>query len=214
MGGKIQGADVKTEAELVTAGATKTSLIRDTQIYVTGNSINKTLDDAIIDGDIGGGGAAPAGSVIDFAGSSAPTGWLICDGSVISRTTYAALFTAIGTTWGVGDGSTTFGIPDARGVFIRGVGVNATLLDANGTGFTGTLGTYQNDKMQGHFHTPSNALRDSTARYPTDSGGTFAFGRSDLQGIGSPSADGSNGTPRTGVETNPANIAMNKIIKT
>lgn len=52
---KLQGADLKTEAELVTAGADKTYLPRDTQIYVTANAINKTLDDAIIDGDIAGG---------------------------------------------------------------------------------------------------------------------------------------------------------------
>jgi hypothetical protein len=52
---KIQGADVKTEAELISAGATASSLIRDTQIYISANSINKTLDDAIIDGDVSGG---------------------------------------------------------------------------------------------------------------------------------------------------------------
>jgi hypothetical protein len=55
MAGKIQGADVKTEAELISAGATASSLIRDTQIYISANSINKTLDDAIIDGDVSGG---------------------------------------------------------------------------------------------------------------------------------------------------------------
>lgn len=58
MAGKIQGADMKTEAELIAAGATKTSLTKDSQIYVEANAINKTLDDAIIDGDIGGGGGS------------------------------------------------------------------------------------------------------------------------------------------------------------
>lgn len=55
----------------------------------------------------------PAGTIIDFAGTAAPTGWLACPltATNISRTTYAALFAAIGTTWGVGDGSTTFGMP-------------------------------------------------------------------------------------------------------
>lgn len=57
----------------------------------------------------------PAGSIQDYAGSSVPGGWLECDGSAVSRTTYAALFTAIGTTWGSGDGSTTFNLPDLRG---------------------------------------------------------------------------------------------------
>jgi hypothetical protein len=56
MAGKIQKQDVKTEAELIAAGASASSLINDTQIYVTASGINKTLDDAIVDGDIGGGG--------------------------------------------------------------------------------------------------------------------------------------------------------------
>ena len=66
------------------------------------------------------GGAVPAGSIQYFAGSSAPDGYLKANGATISRTTYADLFTAIGTTFGVGDGSTTFGIPDLRGEFARG----------------------------------------------------------------------------------------------
>lgn len=57
----------------------------------------------------------PVGAVTDFAGTSAPSGWLLCYGQAISRTTYSALFTAISTTYGVGDGSTTFNVPDARG---------------------------------------------------------------------------------------------------
>jgi microcystin-dependent protein len=63
----------------------------------------------------------PVGAVLPFAGSSAPAGYLLCDGSAVSRTTYANLFTAIGTTHGEGDGSTTFNIPDYRGRFLRGV---------------------------------------------------------------------------------------------
>ena len=61
------------------------------------------------------GGAVPAGSIQYFAGSSAPDGYLKANGALISRTTYADLFTAIGTTFGVGDGSTTFAVPDLRG---------------------------------------------------------------------------------------------------
>ena len=57
----------------------------------------------------------PAGAMVMFGGASAPTGWLLCDGAAVSRTTYAALFAAIGTTWGVGNGSTTFNVPDMRG---------------------------------------------------------------------------------------------------
>lgn len=57
----------------------------------------------------------PVGTVVDFAGTVAPTRWHLCYGQALNRTTYAALFTAIGTTYGVGDGSTTFNLPDARG---------------------------------------------------------------------------------------------------
>lgn len=62
--------------------------------------------------------STPLGMVVAYAGPTAPSG---CDGSEVSRTTYAALFAAIGTIYGVGDGSTTFNIPDYRGVFLRGV---------------------------------------------------------------------------------------------
>lgn len=75
----------------------------------------------------GGGGSSPTGAVIGFAGSSAPSGWLLCDGSAVSRTTYADLFTAIGTSYGVGDGSTTFNLPDLRGRVPVGVGQGSGL---------------------------------------------------------------------------------------
>lgn len=67
--------------------------------------------------------APPAGAIIAYGGLDsipAPTGWLFCDGSTVSRITYAALFVNIGTTFGVGDGSTTFGLPDLRGRVIAG----------------------------------------------------------------------------------------------
>ena len=64
--------------------------------------------------------AVPTGSVHMFATTTAPSGYLECDGSAVSRTTYADLFTVIGTTWGAGDGSSTFNLPDLRGEFVRG----------------------------------------------------------------------------------------------
>ena len=63
----------------------------------------------------------PAGIVMPFAGSVAPQGYLLCDGSAVSRTDYADLFTAIGTTYGAGDGSTTFNVPDLSGRVVLGV---------------------------------------------------------------------------------------------
>jgi len=64
--------------------------------------------------------ALPTGAVLPFAGASAPSGHLLCFGQAISRSTYSDLFTAIGTTYGVGDGSTTFNIPDLRGRVVAG----------------------------------------------------------------------------------------------
>lgn len=69
----------------------------------------------------------PAGATIDYAGSSAPSGWLVCDGSAVNRSTYAELFAAIGTTFGAGNGSTTFNLPDARGRTSIGAGTGSGL---------------------------------------------------------------------------------------
>lgn len=68
--------------------------------------------------------AFPTGIVMPYAGSITPSGWLACDGSAVNRTTYAALFTALGTTFGVGNGSTTFNLPDMRGRSPVGVGAS------------------------------------------------------------------------------------------
>lgn len=62
----------------------------------------------------------PVGQVTMFAGSSAPSGWIFCDGQAINRTTYADLFAAISTTYGVGDGATTFNVPNLQGKFVIG----------------------------------------------------------------------------------------------
>ena len=75
----------------------------------------------------------PAGTVMDFAGAAAPTGWTVCDGSAISRTTFSALFSVVGTTYGVGDGSTTFNVPDARGRVAVGPDSAAGRVSTNNT---------------------------------------------------------------------------------
>ena len=66
-------------------------------------------------------GQLPPGTVVSFAGSKVPTGWLPCDGKAVSRTTYSALYTALGSSHGAGDGKTTFNVPDYRGRFLRGL---------------------------------------------------------------------------------------------
>lgn len=69
----------------------------------------------------------PKGTILDYAGSGAPSGWLLCDGTAVSRTTYSGLFTVIGVTWGAGDGSTTFNVPDLKGRVTIGVGTGTGL---------------------------------------------------------------------------------------
>lgn len=100
-----------------------------------------------------------AGAIADFAGSVAPDGWLICDGSTISRTLYSALFSYCGTTHGVGDGTTTFNIPDCRGEFRRGLD-NGRGVDAGRA-----LGTAQANQNASHQHFVVN-LDNGPAAYP------------------------------------------------
>ena len=75
--------------------------------------------------------ATPAGNIAPFAGTAEniPEGWLLCDGRELSRSEYQKLYDAIGVAWGTGDGSTTFNIPDLRGMFLRGVSYTETSID-------------------------------------------------------------------------------------
>lgn len=102
---------------------------------------------------------APAGVVVPYAGSSAPSGWIICNGGAVSRTTYAKLFAVIGTTYGTGDGSTTFNVPDLRGRAVFGVdgmgGTPANRVTSAGSGVDGaSLGASGGSQLtQQHTHT-------------------------------------------------------------
>lgn len=96
----------------------------------------------------GGGDSLPIGSIELWSNDVAPNGWLICDGSAISRTTYSDLFDVIGTTFGAGDGSTTFNLPNLKDRFAVGVGDNYDLGDVGGEA-THTLAT---NEMPAHAH--------------------------------------------------------------
>jgi len=91
-----------------------------------------------------------SGAISAFAFTSVPTGWLECDGSTVSRTTYSDLFTAIGDTFGAGDGSTTFAIPDLRGEFLRGWD-NGRGIDASRA-----LGSFQDQETRFYRATSTN----------------------------------------------------------
>lgn len=107
----------------------------------------------------------PSGVIVPFAGSNAPSGWLLCAGQAVSRTQYASLFLTISTTYGVGDGSTTFNLPDLRGRTIAGVDnmggsaagrlTNAVLSASNTLGATGGTQTHTmtTSEMPSHTHT-------------------------------------------------------------
>jgi len=94
----------------------------------------------------------PVGVITAYAGDTAPDGWLLCDGSAVSRTTYANLFSVLGTKCGVGDGSTTFNLPNIKGRSL--VGVDPDDEDFNVVGKTGGEKTHTLtiDEMPSHNH--------------------------------------------------------------
>ena len=89
--------------------------------------------------------ALPTGSYIQFAGSQAPEGFLVCNGGEISRTTYSALFAVIGTTYGSGDGSTTFNLPNLTDRFLQGSTTSGTVKDAGLPDIQGVVSRNMND---------------------------------------------------------------------
>jgi len=141
-------------------------------------------------------GSAPTGSMMMWVGASAPTGWLLCDASAVSRTTYATLYSVIGDTYGNGDGSTTFNVPDMRGRVPIGVGTgigdgaSGTGLPAGGTttdviaratwkgSKTHTLTT---SEMPAHTH-GSSLLRSGTGIGRTDGPNFAQAGNTDSAG--------------------------------
>jgi microcystin-dependent protein len=98
----------------------------------------------------------PTGGIVPFAVSSAPTGWLLCDGAAVSRTTYATLFSAIGTTYGVGNGTTTFNIPNLKGRVPVGLDSADTQFDALGETGGAKTHTLTTAEMPVHTHTQNS----------------------------------------------------------
>ena len=106
------------------------------------------------------GSEVPAGTMQMFAGNTIPAGWLLCDGSAVSRTDYAKLFSAIGTTWGAGDGSTTFNLPNSIGRFAEGAATSGSYKSAGLPNITGRFHSrsYSNAAItntRGAFHCES-----------------------------------------------------------
>ncbi len=193
------------------AGITATQLATDSVITA------KIQDGAVTAAKLDAGAVSvlmPTASIMPYAGSSAPTGYLLCDGAAISRSTYSTLFGLLATTYGSGDGSSTFNIPDLRGRVIAGQddmggssanrltnqtgGVNGDVLGDTGGAETHTLSI---SEMPAHTHT----VPASGSRLRGDSTSEVA---SNIQGI-----SGSTGGGGAHNNVQPT-IILNYIIKT
>ena len=141
---------------------------------------------------------APIGSVSFFAMNTVPTGWLKANGATISRTVYASLFAAIGTTFGVGDGVTTFKIPDLRGEFPRGWD------DGRGLDTGRAFGSGQTDGFKAHNHSLS-----TYALSAFDATGGSQVVVADTGGSSQGWASSASTIANTGgTETRPTNLAL------
>ena len=155
------------------------------------------------------GGTLPVGSIISYAGIIIPDGWLVCDGSEVSRADYSSLFNVLSNSWGNGDGISTFNLPDLRGRFLRGVDIGSgndpdsttrtALHDGGNSG--DNIGSYQTDEIKQHNHTYVRNVNGSSGGHK---GGRAMWGNeSDIQ----PTSN------QGGSETRPKNAYVYFIIK-
>lgn len=162
----------------------------------------------------------PVGTILPFAGDNAPSGWIMCNGATVSRTTYATLYSVVGNRFGHGDNSSTFHVPDFRGRFLRGRDANAgrdedrnSRTAMNGGGAVGdAVGSVQGDQLHSHTH-------DYWDTYYSESGGsgpqyyTNSKGSGDTDNDNEPWQVQRTGFTTGGSETRPENASVNYIIK-
>lgn len=146
----------------------------------------------------------PIGAILPFGGDTVPNGFLLCNGAAVSRTTYAALFAVIGTSFGIGDGSTTFNLPDLResvpvGTGTRGSGVT--------THDTYTVGQFKDDQVQDHTHVYLHIPQDTHSDLHIPSGSGYAYGNLYTYSTGTPNSG------RHGDTTHGKQLGVNYIIK-
>ena len=126
----------------------------------------------IHDGSTGGGAELiPSGTIVAYGAASAPTGWLLCDDSAVSRSTYARLFAVIGTGYGAGDGSTTFNVPDLRDKVPLGKGTNNDTLGTT-TGSASASSVLASATKTGVTTAASNSGTGTTGTGTTGTGTT------------------------------------------
>jgi len=154
----------------------------------------------------------PVGTVVPFAGTTIPEGWLLCDGAEVSRTDYADLYAAIGVVHGGGDLVSTFHLPDLRGRFVRGADMGAgrdpdaasRAAPAAGGGSGDAVGSIQDDQFQTHIHQARSFQR-------TGSSDQLNTSNSNFTNVWSDTTEPTSG--RHGTETRPRNIYLSYIIK-
>ena len=169
----------------------------------------------------------PVGTILAHAANTPPTGFLECNGSNISRSTYATLFSAISTTFGVGDGSSTFALPDLRGQFIRG------WANTGSTDASRVFGSTQTDQNKNHTHTTDSTsltggIRKISEGFGAGGSATGVFtktadgnntitGSSSTSPVGGVDFDGTHthtiSSSGGGTEARPTNLALMYIIK-
>lgn len=145
----------------------------------------------------------PTGGMVDFGGTSAPTGWLLCDGSAVSRITYAALFAVIGTAFGVGDGSTTFNLP-ASGKF----NVSKGAIPFSTLGGTGGA---ESVSLPNHVHSTNLTTSAPTGTTPAAAGATSVATGAHTHAV---TGNTDNPTTTPSIATLPPYQVVNRIIKT
>ncbi len=159
-----------------------------------------------------GAAIAPTGTITQYAGPVAPSGYLLCDGSAVSRTTYSDLFAICGTSYGAGDLSTTFNVPDLRGR--ASVGFAAS----GGHGDVSTLGL--NDGVTAAYRRPTHRHTAHSHTFPNNNAGSFSGHTRAAEGDGSnngtvtvSSVDGGSADANDSLDA-PAYLVVNYIIKT
>lgn len=140
----------------------------------------------LVNGVLRANGAVPPGAIMDFGMAVAPTGWIECDGQAVSRTTYADLYNAIGTTWGAGDGSTTFNLPPAKNRYRRH-------RDPATGSAAGAVGNLQAPVNLTHTHAVSgNTGNENASHYHTFSGTTNTESEAHTHPFSGPQIAGAN----------------------
>ena len=160
--GKVDVDSARIGALETTVGGAGSGLVKDVsdlgtavgalEITVGDNNAGLVKDVSDLQTEVAG-LALPSGMITPYGGATAPSGWLLCDGTAVSRETYADLFAVIGTAFGSGDGSTTFNVPDMRECTAKGAGLYGGTVGAHVDADGLAVGEFLDDRVESHTHT-------------------------------------------------------------